>query len=247
LVKGDYEQALAYAQKALKTAETLGKSEMGGDILQNISECYLRLGQYEAANEYAVRAASLAAQFGLPEVLWNTKTFAGKAHLALNQPELARQDFLESIAAIEKLRGQVAGGEQEQQRFFENKIAPYQDMVHLSLAQHDTTQALSYAERAKGRVLLDVLSSGRANITKAMTSDELKRDRELSSEIASLNTQLARLKMQSQPAEAQVADTQARLDKTRLEYEAFNATLYAAHPELRVQRGQTQPVTLDEA
>jgi CHAT domain-containing protein len=92
-----------------------------------------------------------------------------------------------------------------------------------------------------------VLSSGRANITKAMTSDELKRDRELSAEIASLNTQLARLRTQNKPPEAQVAGLQARLDKTRLEYEAFQASLYAAHPELKVQRGQTQPLTLAEA
>lgn len=116
-------------------------------------------------------------------------------------------------------------------------------MVQLSLAQKDTAAALTYAERAKGRVLLDVLSRGRANITKAMTADELGRDRELSEELASLNTQLLRLKTQSKPAE----DTQARLDKTRLEYEAFQANLYAAHPELKVQRGETQPFTLDEA
>ena len=245
LLQGDYAQSLAYEQKALKPAEALGNSELVGDILQNISECYLRLGQYQAANEYAVRAASLAAQFGLPEVLWNTKTLTGKAHLALNQLELARQDFLDSIAAIEKLRNQVAGGEQEQQRFFENKIAPYQAMMDLSLIQHKTAEALSYAERAKGRVLLDVLSSGRADISKAMTSDEVKRDRALSAEIASLNTQLTRLKLQNKSSEVQVA--QSQLDKLRLEYEAFQASLYAAHPELKVQRGQTQPLTLAEA
>jgi CHAT domain-containing protein/Tfp pilus assembly protein PilF/ketosteroid isomerase-like protein len=247
LLKGDYSQALAYEQKALKPAEALGNNELLSEILANISESYLRLGQNVAASENATRAASLADQFGVPDVFWSAKTISGKAHLALNQINLARQDFLESIATIEKLRGQVAGGEQEQQRFFENKIAPYQAMVHLSLAQHDTTQALSYAERAKGRVLLDVLSSGRANTNKAMTSDELKRDRALSAEITSLNTLLARLKTQNKPPEGQVADTQARLDKTRLEYEAFQASLYAAHPELRVQRGQTQLLTLDEA
>jgi len=247
LLKGDYAQALASEQKALKLAEELGNNELLSEILANISESYLRLGQYTAASEYAARAASLAEQFGVPDVLWSAKTTAGKAHLALNQPDRARQDFLESIATIEKLRGQVAGGEQEQQRFFENKIAPYQAMVQLSLAEHDTTQALSYAERAKGRVLLDVLSSGRADITKAMTSDELKRDRELSAELASFNTQLIRLKTQSKSPAAQMADVQTRLDKTRLEYEAFQASLYAAHPELKVQRGETQPLTLDEA
>jgi CHAT domain-containing protein/tetratricopeptide (TPR) repeat protein len=248
LLKGDYAQALAYEQKALKQAEELGNNELLSEILANISESYLRLGQYQAATEYAARAASLAetTQFGVPDVLWNAKTIAGKAHLALNQSDRARQDFLESIATIEKLRSQVAGGEQEQQRFFENKIAPYQAMVDLLLTQHKTTEALSYAEQAKGRVLLDVLSSGRADITKAMTSDELKRDRALSAEIASLNTQLERLKTQNKSSDA-LANTQAQLDKVRLEYEAFQASLYAAHPELKVQRGQTQLLTLDEA
>jgi len=245
LLQGEYEQSLTYNQRALKPAEELGNNQLLSEILQNISESYLRLGQYRLAGEFAERAASLAAQFGIPDILWNAKTVAGKAHLALNQPDLARQDFLESITAIEKLRGQVAGGEQDQQRFFENKIAPYQAMVQLSLAQKDTTAALTYAERAKGRVLLDVLSRGRANITKAMTADELKRDRELSEELAALNTQLLRLKTQSKPAE--VTDIQARLDKTRLEYEAFQASLYAAHPELKVQRGETQPFTLNES
>jgi len=247
LLQGEYVQSLTYDQRALTAAEELGNNQLLGEILQNISECYLRLGQYRAAVGFAERAASLAAQFGIPDVLWSAKAIAGKAHLALNQPDLGRQDFLGSIATIEKLRGQVAGGEQDQQRFFENKIDPYQAMVQLSLAQQDTAGALSYAERAKGRVLLDVLSSGRANITKAMTSDEIERDRELSGEIASLNTELVRLKTQSKPPEAQVAGTQTRLDKTRLEFEAFQASLYAAHPELKVQRGETQPVTLDEA
>lgn len=243
LLKGDYSEALAYEQKALKPAEALANNELLGQILQNISECNLRTGQYQTASEYAERAAALAVRLGIPETLWQARMLAGKAHLALNQPELAREDFLESIATIEKLRGRVAGGAQEQQRFFENKIAPYQAMVQLSLAQNNPNEALSYAERAKGRVLLDVLNSGRADITKGMTSDELKRDRALSAEIASLNTQLARLKAQSKP----IADVQARLDKLRLEYEAFQASLYAAHPELKVQRGQTRMLTVDEA
>ena len=247
LAKGDYSQALEYEQKALKPAEELGHVQLQSEMLHNIGESYLRLGQYREAREYAERSASFAAQRNVAEVLLSAKTIAGKAHLALNESDRARELFLESIATIEKLRGQVAGGEREQQRYFEGKIAPYQAMVQLALAQNDTAQALSYAERAKGRVLLDVLSSGRANITKAMTSDELKRDRELSTEIATLNTQLARAKRQLKPPEAQIADIQARLDKMRLEYEAFQESLYAAHPELKVQRGETQPLTLDEA
>jgi CHAT domain-containing protein/tetratricopeptide (TPR) repeat protein len=247
LLKGDYSEALAYEQRALKPAEALASNELLGEILENISECHLRMGQYQTANEYAERAASLAVRLGTPEILWKARNLAGKARLALNQPELARADFLESIATIEKLRGRVAGGETEQQHFFENKIAPYQAMVQLLLAGNNPAEALSYAERAKGRVLLDVLNRGRDDVTKGMTSEELKRDGALSSEIASLNTELVRLKSQGKPNEAQIAAVQIRLDKMRLEYEAFQASLYVAHPELKVQRGQTRMLTLDEA
>ncbi len=247
LLKGDYSQALESELKVLKPAEALGNSELLSEILQNIGDAYFRLGQYQQASEYAERAASLSVKFGIPEAVWRARTLAGKAHLALNQPERARQDLIESIATIEKLRDRVAGGEQDQQRFFENKVDPYQAMIHLSLAQQNPAEALTYAERAKGRVLLDVLNSGRNNVTKGMTADELKRDRALSAEIATLNTQLARLKAQGKAVEVQAADVRARLDKTRLEYEAFQASLYAAHPELKVQRGQTRMFAFDEA
>ncbi|HEX2271613.1 MAG TPA: CHAT domain-containing protein, partial [Pyrinomonadaceae bacterium] len=247
LRKGDYAQALDHTQGILKPAEALGNNAMLAEILQTVSDSHLRLGQYQQASENAERAVSLAVKFNVLEVLWNAHVIAGKAHLRLNQPELARHDFLESIATIEKLRNRVAGGEQDQQCFFENKIAPYQALVQLSLAQRNFKEALTFAERAKARVLLDVLNSRREDITKGMTADELKRHRELVAEIASLNTELTRLKTQSKPPEAQVTEIQSRLDKARLEYEAFQASLYAAHPELKVQRGQTQILTLDEA
>ncbi|HEU4795025.1 MAG TPA: CHAT domain-containing protein, partial [Pyrinomonadaceae bacterium] len=41
-------------------------------------------------------------------------------------------------------------------------------------------------------------------------------------------------------------EVQAKLDKTRLEYEAFQASLYVAHPDLKVQRGQTDVLTFPE-
>jgi CHAT domain-containing protein/Tfp pilus assembly protein PilF len=244
-LQGDYAKALDYGHRVLKLAEELGNTHLLADVHQNFADCYLRLGQYEAALEHADRASKLATQTGAPGGLWTARTVAGKAHLALNQPEQARQDFLEAIVTIEKLRGQVAGGEQERQLFFENKIAPYQGMIDLSLSQNNPAQALSYAERAKGRVLLDVLSSGRIEITKAMTSNELERDRALASQITSLNTQLAGLK-QSKPDEAQLTAITAQLDKARLEYEAFQVGLYVEHPELKVKRGQTPLLTLDE-
>ena len=173
-LKGEYAKALDYDHQVLKLAEDLGNNHLLAEIMQNMADCYLRLGQYPQAIEHADRASSLAAKTGVHEVFWIGKALAGKAHLALNQLDQARTDFLEAIATIEVLRSKVAGGEQETQLFFENKIAPYQGMIELSLAQKNPAEALSYAERAKGRTLLDVLSSGKVEYTKAFTTEELK-------------------------------------------------------------------------
>jgi CHAT domain-containing protein len=79
-----------------------------------------------------------------------------------------------------------------------------------------------------------------------MTAQEQEQERRLRSELVSLNTQISREKLRQQPEETRLAGLNARLKKARLEYEAFHTSLYNAHPELRVQRGEAKTVTLEE-
>ena len=44
-----------------------------------------------------------------------------------------------------------------------------------------------------------------------------------------------------------MTELKAQLQKARLDFEAFQTSLYAAHPELRAQRGEAQPLRLAEA
>jgi CHAT domain-containing protein len=231
----------------LKIQEEVGDKARIANQLLNIANSHFDAGQFSLALENAERASLLASQLGLPQVLWGARNAAGMSHLALNQRDQARRAFLEAIAAIEKLREQVAGGEQDQQRYFEDKLSPYYAMIELSVNEKDSAGALAYAERSRSRVLLDVLSNGRVNITKAMTPDEIRRDRALIAEVNSLNTQISRLKLQPKPDAVRLAELNTRLEKARLEYESFQTGLFAAHPELKVQRGQTQPFALNDA
>lgn len=243
--QGNHTRALESLQQSHKIAEELGYEQVIASTLTNIAQTYQYLGKYQMALDYAGRAITVTRQSENADVLWQALTAEGQAHVALNQFDRARQSFLDAISIIEKLRGQLAGAERSQQLFFEGKVSPYYAMVDLLIRQQDTAQALLYAERAKGRVLLDVLSNGRVNITKAMTPDELARDQTLTAELKALNTQIARLK--SAPASAELTRLTARLEKARLEYDALQSSIYAAHPELKVQRGRAQTVTLDEA
>ena len=247
----DYAQALECYQKSLAISQMLEDRAGIAMTLGNMAVIHKLQGNYALALEFADRAAVIARQIGERETLWRARNNAGDAHRALNQPIEARQAFVEAVAIIESLRTHVAGGEQAQQRSFENKVRPYHAMVELLIAENKVSDALTYAERAKARVLLDVLQSGRGYaaslITKAMTETERERERALNNTLVSLNTQISREKMRKQPDEVRLADLNKQLEKTRLDYEAFQTSLYAVHPELKAQRGEAKPLTLDEA
>ncbi|HYM00898.1 MAG TPA: CHAT domain-containing protein, partial [Blastocatellia bacterium] len=78
-----------------------------------------------------------------------------------------------------------------------------------------------------------------------MSDQELTRERGLRAGMASLNAQLLESKMEQDSNEAVSSGLEARLEEARVEYEAFQTELYAAHSELRVQRAQVPPVTID--
>jgi CHAT domain-containing protein len=245
--QGNHAQALENYQKSLTMNEAMGDKDGVARALSNIGVSHKKQGRYSQALDFAERASTLARQIGSFEVLCEARVNAGLAYRALNQSDQARQAFEEAIAIIETVRVQVAGGEQEQQRLFENKLSPYLAMVDLLIAQNNPTEALTIAERAKARALLDVLQTGRVNVAKAMTASEQEQERQLNGQLVALNTQISREAARPQPDQARLSELKARLQTARLDFEAFQTNIYAAHPELRAQRGEAQPLKLEEA
>ncbi|HWT01117.1 MAG TPA: CHAT domain-containing protein [Pyrinomonadaceae bacterium] len=245
--QGQHAGALEAFKKALALSEEVGSKLATVEVLYNIALVEKLQGEFKKSLETNERAQALARQMGDRESVWSLLALAGEARRALNQPAEAERAFTESVQIIEALRAQAAGGEQDQQRFFENKTSPYREMVELLVSQNRTSEALSYAERARARVLLDVLHSGRVNVTKAMRPEEQAEEKRLTSELAALNAQVAREESREPADAARLAELRTRLQKVRLEREAFETGLYAAHPELKIQRGEPRPVSLEDA
>jgi CHAT domain-containing protein/tetratricopeptide (TPR) repeat protein len=244
---GDYARAIEQYGQALKMFEAMDEKAHMAAELSSLAVAYNLQGDYRKALEYSERASVLSRQIGRTLTYQEARTTFGSAALAMKKPESARKAFEEAITAIEALREQVAGGEEARGRFFENRISPYQEMVKLLVSENNPAEALDYAERAKGRVLLDVLRSGRINITKAMTPEEKERERQLNEELGALNMQFERESSQAVSDKQRIADLGARVQKARLEREAFRTKLYAAHPELKAQRGETVTIKPEEA
>ncbi len=237
--RGDYTSALKWLDKALLTAQRVGDKSRIAEVLWLKSEAHYLKGDLPEATKLAIRATDLAGQLRLPVISYLALTAKGKCYLAQRNTEMAFQTLSQAIAQAETLRFQIAGGEQERELSFENRIAPYNLMVELLISQNKLADAFLYAERAKGRVLLDVLSSGKFNVTKAMTAREREQEQSLNRAIVEINNQLRSESIKSAPDNGILGNLNARLNSSRVEYETFENVLYATHPELRVRRGQT--------
>jgi CHAT domain-containing protein/tetratricopeptide (TPR) repeat protein len=244
--QGDYAQALERFQKSLAMYEALGRKPYLASALKSMGYTFGLQENYVKSLEYAERAATVARSIGASDLLWDSLTIAHRAYRQLNRPVEARQALEEAITIIETLRYQVAGGVEAQQRFFQSKVSPYHAMIELLMREGRTTDALTFAEHAKARVLLDVLKTGRVNSAKAMTGQEQEQESKLRSELVSLNTQVTRASQQESPDQARLDELKSLREKARLKYEAFQTSLYAAHPELRAQRGDAPVVKGDE-
>lgn len=238
LSQGDTASALRFYERALALEEEAGDKERSVDTLNMLGLAYETQGVREKALETASRAASLARQIGYMGGFWQSRAVAGRAHRALGHANEARAALDEAIGTIESVRARAAGGEQEGQYFFADKLSPYAEMVALLVTQNRPEEALAYAERAKARILLDVLRAGRSNINKALTTAEQSRERTLRRELSALNARAQREAAQARPDAARLADLNRRLDRARLDLDSYTSALYSLHPELRLQRGE---------
>jgi CHAT domain-containing protein/Flp pilus assembly protein TadD len=245
--QGNNEIALRYYDLSLKAHEELENKPMQAYSLNGIGRIRFAEGKYAEAIVLLTRAAVLARANRAPEILWKALNLLGQSHRALHDNDNARQAFGESIATIEQLRTQVTGNERDQQLSFESKTTPYVAMVELLVEKDDLAGAFVYAERAKGRMLLDVLRHGRAEISGNMTADERAKQKHLNASMTVVSAQIRQEIALPKPDQAKLRYLEARLQRARLAYEAYETRIHAAHPELRVERGDAQTLSLGEA
>ena len=251
LLLGNNAQATEYFRKAAETYESMPdqKAIAGGMVSVLISEAKLKLSEkkFSEAQKAVESAKSYFGKFSEMRERWELFIITGQINRQMNQLPQARQSFDKAIEIIEKQRSAITGTKEEEQRFFSDKISAYVSMVDLLISLNNPAEALVYAERAKSRALLDVLQNGTVSFTKAMSSTEKAQEQQLKSELISLNTQISKESEREQIDKNRLADLQNQLAKKRLEFEDFQNRLYAAHPELKIQRGELKPITLEES
>jgi CHAT domain-containing protein/uncharacterized protein HemY len=238
--------ALRSFQRSLLVHEEMKDQEGMAQSLHSLSEVYLAEGNYAETLRFANRASELSKLAHVRDILWQAQTTAGKAHQHMNNLVEARKSFEEAITSIESLRTELTLSEEHKGIFFEDKLAPYHALVSLLVKQGQLESALSFSERAKSRVLVDALQTGKTNVNRVLTLEEQNQEQTLNLDLALHNAQIIREYQNEKPDLNRLKALNENLDKTRLNYEIFRANIYAAHPELRMHRADIQPISMKE-
>ena len=240
LQAGKFDLAETELRRALKIDEEIGDKRRQTGSLCGLGELLRQRGDEPSRREAladARRAAALARETGERPGIWRSCTLEGELQLAAHEPALAREAFEESIAAIEDTRGRLAADDVGATAFLEDKMDPYDGMVALLTQAGQPMQALAMAERAKARVLVDLLSGPHVDLTRAMTDAERVAARQSADRIADLNRQIAAAKgTDAATRPALLTELNAQLASARRACEDAEEDFFIAHPELRRRR-----------
>src|SRR5215831_9694714 len=238
--KKDFSAALAALNECLKSAREIGDATRETEITWRLAQTQHAFGKLPEAAASAQTAVALAQSAHSPKLLYLATTTLGQIYAAQNKTDLASETLKRATSQLERMRDRVAGSEIESQLFFEDKTDAYESLVEISVKQNKLFDALVYAERAKGRVLLDVLRGHRPDVTNAMSAGEKAESQRLNLRISEINQAI---KNQQADKSRSLDPLYVRLDAARLQYRSFQDSLFAKHPELRIKSAETPSLT----
>lgn len=238
--KRNLTEALAILNESLSTAKQSGNKTREIELTWRSAQTLYEMENYGEAASRGEASVSLARSAHLPKLEYLATTTLGQVYAAQGKVEPAKEQLVRATQQLESLRDQVAGRETASQLYFENKLTSYHSLVDILAQQRKPVEALLYAERAKARVLLDVVSGSKIDFSKSLTPVE--RDQQLR-----LNRNIADLNERAKRSVGPVGDPlYSQLDTARLEYQAFQDSIYITHPDLRRRSGRTTELSAAE-
>ena len=209
------------------------------EILWRTAQAYYGMGDYPQSSSMARNALALAQAIHSSKLTYLATTTLGQAYAMDSRINLAVATLKLAIDQVETMRNHVAGRDEERQLYFEDKVLPYHTLIDLLVHQGQSADALAYAERAKGRVLLDILGSGKSEMASAMGTTEKEQSQRLNRKISEVNERILKEDSHS----PRLSALYSQLDSARLKYDSFQDSLYVAHPELSARSGHAAGLT----
>ncbi len=211
--RGQYESAEARLREALDVAGQAQREDLRSELLSVLAETLLKLGKRDEARHAAREALELARSAGAPNWEFTARTVLGRIEDAAGQSADARADFEAAVDIAEFLRAEAPGDPAQLRKTLENHLVAYRLLTQNLVAAGDADAAFRVAEKAKARVLMDILLGPGLEDSSVLTSAD--RGRTVSLKTAAMRGDLAAVR---------------ELDRLR-------RRIYSEHPELALQSG----------
>ena len=230
-------EALQHLEQALTVFHTIGNRHWEAVVLEGLGEVHVALGDDGRALQLYEEALAL---LGKAYPWWESTVLEEMAGIARRRGDLAlAQRHLEaSIGVVESLRARVAGRERRS-TFSASRQDTYEALIDLLMERHRqdpsgafAAQALGVSERARARMLLEVLVEARVDVREGVDAGLLSRERALAQHIGGKESLRGELLSGALPG-----DTQARLAEAEHEL----ATLLAEYEDLEAEIRRRSP------
>lgn len=231
--------ALRHFQAAVALQEKVDLLRLT-DTLVALSHAQLAAHEAGAALESAQRSLEILRQYDSIGGMSHAWVAIGEAQEALGRTDDAAAAYARAIEAIETWRRRLAGDESSRERFFEGWLKPYHRLLAFAAAAERVDEAFTFAERARARVLVEVLQHGRRIGVRLLTPEE--REREAAAELAVRTLEIQR-EAGGDVSGGGPAGIGERLDAARRDLAAVRTALVNAHAELRLARGEAAIVS----
>jgi CHAT domain-containing protein len=236
--KHHFPNALQVINQSLELARRVNAKTREAELLWRTAQIYFAMQNYNESASIAEQALTLARSLRLPKLTYLATAALGEAYASEDKVELAITTLTDAISQVEEMRDNATGRQESRYLFFEHKLGPYQTLVKLLTKQGKNFEALLYAERAKGRLLLEAVRRNTADLQDVLTSSEKVEIERLHDKVLA-----AYQRIQTASGNEQTRELNKELDAAKREFASFEKTLMAAHPELLLRAGPAQPLT----
>ena len=243
---GDYPKATRYYEASLVTTTKIGEKVEQAINLANLGNCHSKLADHQEAIDYYKRGIKIMenttnAEYYVakaPEVLWRLYCNLGLSQYELGKSNEAVTEWVKAVDVIESMRAQLSHAEMAS-LFMWDKFDVYWHLVRTLFEMGSPEKALSYAERAKARTLVDMMETTMLKRTDAL-HNRLRPMAEVLDELRGLSdTSIASFSKLMADSSIQ-AGRGAAVEHAQKDYIAVRVSLEREYPALGESAGKNR-------
>jgi CHAT domain-containing protein len=225
--KGRLARAEEDIVEAIRATRLMKQGGMEAALLCELAG--LRLQQHRYGEAWTIADAVMRSATAFDAM---APLISARAERHLGRRAAAYRTLRRVIDETEEHAAAVASDEHHRQKFFESRAPAYVELADMLVEDGRFGEALVVAERAKGRLLLDILRQGKLLQYSVLTAAEREKE-------AALERRVSVLNMESVVSPANEEQVAPSLRLARRQLEEYRAELCAKYPRLVQQAPPT--------